>query len=262
MPKLLMLLILTSCALQPSLAFAEDDSPGDRRIVGGVPTTIERHPWQVALNIEARDGRTYLCGGSIINPRWILTAAHCFDSPAPDKVKVKAGVTNYTPSPPWLLIQHVRVHQSYDSQTHEHDIALIMLRERSPQKTVPLAGSTTALANSVLEVTGWGATAEGGPPSRRLMLAQVPYADNPTCNEPASYGGTIKPTMMCAGEKEGGVDSCQGDSGGPLVLRNSQGPILVGVVSFGDGCARKLKYGVYTRVSEFRNWIAATTGAQ
>jgi len=74
------------------------------------------------------------------------------------------------------------------------------------------------------------------------------------CNAPNAYNGHIKAGMMCAGYKEGGVDSCNGDSGGSLVWRTSDGPVLVGVVSFGEGCARKLKYGVYTPVSAYRNW--------
>jgi secreted trypsin-like serine protease len=75
------------------------------------------------------------------------------------------------------------------------------------------------------------------------------------CNEPKSYNGDVLPGMMCAGRKEGGVDSRQGDSGGPLVWETSDGPVLVGVVSHGEGCARKLKYGVYTKVSAYRPWI-------
>lgn len=77
--------------------------------------------------------------------------------------------------------------------------------------------------------------------------------ENAVCN--IAYEGSIKPGMLCAGYREGGIDACQGDSGGPLVWRTSDGPVLVGVVSFGTGCARKLKYGVYTRVSAYRDWI-------
>jgi secreted trypsin-like serine protease len=248
-------------ALQNSNGCAQDDSPGGRRIVNGVRTTIQEHPWQVALNIDAPGDRTYLCGGSIISQRWIVTAAHCFETSAPDKVRAKAGVTNYAPSPPWLLIERVTVHESYNDRTHENDIALIRLQVPTSQLSIPLAGRATALTNTMLEVTGWGRTSEYGAPSAQLLKAEVPYVENATCNQLGSYNGSIKPTMMCAGEKEGGVDSCQGDSGGPLVLRASSGPILVGVVSFGEGCARKLKYGVYARVSEFREWIADTLRA-
>jgi secreted trypsin-like serine protease len=83
--------------------------------------------------------------------------------------------------------------------------------------------------------------------------------DAVACNDPNAYNGSIKGGMLCAGLPRGSVDACQGDSGGPLVWRNQEtGPVLVGVVSFGEGCARPLKYGVYTRVSAYRDWIDRT----
>ena len=88
-----------------------------------------------------------------------------------------------------------------------------------------------------------------------LLKATVPLTDTAVCNKSAAPGSRVSPTMICAGYKEGGVDSCQGDSGGPLVWRTPDGPVLVGVVSFGEGCAQKLKYGVYTRVTAHRDWI-------
>ena len=236
-----------------------DDSPGNRRIVGGEATTIEKHPWQVALNIKGLDGKTYLCGGSLINQRWILTAAHCVPTADAGATRVKAGVTDYIRDGNWLEVERVIPHASYNAGTSENDIALIKLKAPYAGKSVALAGSATALANSVLEVTGWGATSEGGAGSRKLLVAKVPYVENSTCNEPASYNNAIKQGMLCAGAK--GVDSCQGDSGGPLVLHGTSGPVLVGVVSVGEGCARELKYGVYTRVSSYRDWIDATLRA-
>src|SRR5262249_38683933 len=108
-----------------------------------------------------------------------------------------------------------------------------------------------------LEVTGWGRTYEGGATSSDLMKATVPYVDSAVCNEPSAYNGSILPGMMCAGLHEGGVDACQGDRGGPLVFRHADGRLLVGVVSWGEGCARRLKYGIYTRVTTYRDWITA-----
>jgi trypsin len=226
---------------------------GGRRIVGGGATDIRQHPWQVALKIGGN-----LCGGSIIAQKWVLTAAHCMRPPPKlSEVKVKAGASDYTRGGVWTAIEKIVVHESYDPSTNEHDLALIKLKAPTSGRVIPLAAPSLAVPNGQpLEVTGWGVTAEGASsPSRPLLKASVPYVDNAICNDATAYNGRIKPGMICAGYREGGVDACQGDSGGPLVWRTSDGPVLVGVVSFGEGCARKLKYGTYTRVSAYRNWI-------
>jgi trypsin len=237
-----------------SLAAAQQ-SPGNRRIVGGELTRIERHPWQVALNIDGPNGIVYLCGGSLIAQHWVLTAAHCFhpQNTASD-IRAKVGASNYLRSGSWLPIDQVIVHEAYDGKTYAHDIALVRLRTAQQGRSIPMAGASLSLVGERLEVTGWGATSEMGRTSSELRLARVPFVDTDTCNSSGSYNGAIGTGMLCAGEAEGGIDSCQGDSGGPLVLRKPGGPVLVGVVSFGEGCAQKLKYGVYTRVSAYRDW--------
>jgi secreted trypsin-like serine protease len=229
---------------------------GGKRIVGGVRTHIQEHPWQVAIEIERPDG-THLCGGSIIAQEWVLSAAHCFyPIPPPNSVRVKAGATDYIEEGVWSKVDKVVVHEGFNPETFENDLALVKLNTVPAGRVIPLMdASSTLLMNEPLEVTGWGTTTENGQISKQLLKATVPYVDNSTCNEPASYNGTVLPRMMCAGRKEGGVDSCQGDSGGPLVWRTTSGPVLVGVVSHGEGCARKLKYGVYTRVNAYRLWI-------
>jgi secreted trypsin-like serine protease len=128
---------------------------------------------------------------------------------------------------------------------------------------IPLAAESLIVPpGQPLEVTGWGATREGGDTSNDLLMAKVPYADRAACNAADAYNGRITEGMICAGFKEGGVDSCQGDSGGPLVWRTQDGPFLVGVVSYGEGCARRLRYGVYTRVSAYRAWIKNVVSAK
>jgi secreted trypsin-like serine protease len=247
-----------SMAMDPSVARAQEQIKSFRpRIVGGERTTIEEHPWQVALNITQSDG-VYLCGGSIIAFKWVVTAAHCFTTTNQGRdAKVKAGATNYRTEGVWTEVEKIVIHQTYNANTHENDIALLKLKSPPSGKIVPMAdaGSTLSVGEP-LEVAGWGATSEGGDIAGGLLKALVPYVDPATCNAPESYGGAVHTGMMCAGHREGGIDSCQGDSGGPLVWYTSNGPVLVGVVSFGWGCARKLKYGVYTRVSAYRDWIA------
>jgi trypsin len=239
-------------AAEPAIAQQTIKPPG-RRIVGGEPTDIKEHPWQVALTIGDN-----LCGGSIIAQRWVLTAAHCVRPPPKlSEVKVKANATDYTRGSVWTEIEKIVTHEDYDPSTNEHDLALVKLKEPTAGRVIPLASASLSVpAGQPLEVTGWGVTAEGGTSaSPTLQKASVPLVDNAICNDATAYNGTVKPGMLCAGYREGGIDSCQGDSGGPLVWSTSDGPVLVGVVSFGDGCARKLKYGIYTRVSAYRDWI-------
>jgi secreted trypsin-like serine protease len=107
-----------------------------------------------------------------------------------------------------------------------------------------------------VRVSGWGAISEGGPGSNQLLFVDVPVVSNTDCNKPESYDGLVSDQMFCAGARDGGLDSCQGDSGGPVVSNVSGTNELVGVVSWGFGCARELKYGVYTRVTSVSQWIA------
>ena len=155
----------------------------------------------------------------------------------------------------WIAVDRVVAHEKYNSTTQEHDIALVRLATRPAGRVIPRLEAGTIAVGQPLEVTGWGTTTEGGDISKRLLKASVPYVDSATCNDPASYNGRVLSGMMCAGRREGGLDACQGDSGGPLVWRTADGPLLVGIVSFGDGCARKLKYGVYTRAAVYTSWI-------
>ena len=193
----------------------------------------------------------------------MLTAAHCFEyTKDPRAARAKAGATKWRPAGGWTEIERIEVHPQYDpSRNHpdrppEHDIALVKLKLPPAGEMIPPARSDLQLRScELLEVTGWGRTKEGGIISEDLLKAAVPYVDTATCNEPAGYNGGIRAGMICAGYDEGGVDACQGDSGGPLVYRGPDGPVLVGVVSWGKGCARKLRYGVYTRVNSYGDWI-------
>ncbi|MGR9438398.1 serine protease (plasmid) [Rhizobium leguminosarum] len=257
----LTLSFLTQAAAQEVIKLGGD------RIVGGKHTTIKDNPWQVALIVEREDGFSYLCGGSIVAQKWVLTAAHCF-GPDPKKstAVAVAGATDFGPE--WraghgIGADLIIAHEGYHPGTHENDIALVKLKSPPNGEVIPIASPSLAIpVGEGLTVTGWGATREGGDPTNDLLIAKVNYTDPAVCNAPQSYNKMISDSMICAGFPDGRVDACQGDSGGPLVwMTPDQVHVLVGVVSIGEGCARKLKYGVYSRVSSYNAWIHATMAA-
>jgi secreted trypsin-like serine protease len=249
-------------------AFRElNRNPPSGRIVGGELVLIENNPWQIAMVRAdvAEPTRSQFCGGSVIADTWILTAAHCVRNSIvredPKRVDVIAGTSQYAIGGERLKVAAIHTHPKYNESTMDHDFAL--LRLQSPVtlgEAVELAKENTQVSPRTNAcVTGWGATAEGGPGSIDLLGAEVPIVSNKVCNRPESYGGDITDAMMCAGKRPGGVDSCQGDSGGPLSTSIDGRTTLIGVVSWGEGCARRLKYGVYSRVSMAAPWIASTT---
>jgi transmembrane serine protease 11D len=237
------------------------------RIVGGEQVSFSDFPWQVAL-VQGRfpdPQRSQFCGGSVISNQWVLTAAHCVDNSIvrkdPARVDVVAGTAIYAAGGERLKVAEIIVHPQNDRTTNDFDFALLRLSApvTMGQPIAPAAADTQVAPDSVAWVTGWGATVEGGPGSLDLLGAQIPIVPNDVCNQPESYNGDVTASMLCAGRRAGGVDSCQGDSGGPLSADLQGRKVLIGVVSFGEGCARRLKYGVYGRVSVAAAWIASTT---
>uniref|UniRef100_A0A4W4ECU5 Peptidase S1 domain-containing protein n=1 Tax=Electrophorus electricus TaxID=8005 RepID=A0A4W4ECU5_ELEEL len=157
-----------------------------------------------------------------------------------------------------LRISHIHLHQYYDDETHDYDLALLRL-ERSVSVGTLAQPACLPPATHQLEpgllcwVTGWGALREGGGTSDVLQKVDVQLVSEDACVR--SYG-YITPRMLCAGYRSGGKDACQGDSGGPLVCQEPSGRwFLAGVVSWGRGCGRPDYYGVYTRITRLSGWI-------
>ncbi|MEL6979472.1 MAG: serine protease [Pseudomonadota bacterium] len=229
-------------------------------IVGGKPADIAEHPWQVALSIETLAGGPALCGGSVIAPQWIVTAAHCFvTSPRDRPGELRFGATRLGEGGEITDFEAVVIHPSYDRRTQVADIALVKVEADLSDRVIRLTGPEDRIRlGAPLEVSGWGRTSEGGQVSQVLMRADVPLVGLSKCNAPDAYDGAVREGMMCAGHIDGGIDACQGDSGGPLVWRGGESPALVGVVSWGEGCARALRYGVYTQIRRYKRWILTT----
>lgn len=272
-------------------------SAGPERVMGGLPASIEEFPWQVALvgaGQNAYDGQ--FCGGTIIDDRWILTAAHCVVTSGirarAESMVVYSGSADLRGDGIMTAVSRIYIHPGYLSLTNdrvsEHDIALLELEK-------PIAGVPVRLAtpdtDSVLTeagrnaiITGWGRTDAAEPQYSRifgmligdagpgalsstsgaedlhfpahLMVASFPLIDNPTCAA-AHEEPSMDQSVLCAGVIQAGVDSCQGDSGGPLMVRQADGEYTqVALVSWGPLCFTGGGYGVYTRVSSYSDWMA------
>lgn len=231
------------------------------KIMGGSFAKAGDNPWQVALVLwSPNDGpRILFCGGSLIAPRLVITAAHCVDNKTQNTdLDVVVGALNLATDGQRIHVAHIWVDPNYNkAQAHADDVAILELSmDGIPQgRTVPLMGDDAGVAElTPVRVTGWGAPIHGAGAVRDLRTVDLRLISNLHCNDPVSYDNAIGPTMLCAGSDGAGKDSCQGDSGGPLTIDLHGTRTLMGVVSWGDDCGIADKYGVYARVAAI-GWI-------
>ncbi|GLZ41440.1 serine protease [Actinokineospora sp. NBRC 105648] len=219
------------------------------QIVGGDRAAIADHPYVVYL--ATADGFQF-CGGTLVTRDKVVTAAHCAKAVPVASIRVVAGREDKQAGTGLITtVSEAWIHPGYSNVTGGDDVAVLTLTQRLPYRPLPLAAADDQPAGTPATILGWGRTSDGGPPSRYLLKAEVPLIADTECAR--DYNGFTAPGMVCAGVPEGGVDTCQGDSGGPLVVAGR----LVGIASWGEGCAEAGKPGVYTRVTEYADLITA-----
>jgi len=235
--------------------------PSKARIVGGVYAIANSWPWQVRLHADGA-----LCGGTLIDTKHVLTAAHCLQTPIITKnYLVYVGIHDMNQpiyAEQKIVAERVFMHEQYDAKTHQNDIAIIRLSKpvtiSEKINIICLPGPEARNTNETVWITGWGTTSFEGETSD--ILKQSSLHTMPTrCGQ--IYGSYNNEKQMCAGAYGGGRDTCQGDSGGPLMYESNGQWFLNGVVSYGYQCARDGFPGVYARVSYYLPWIRSKISA-
>ncbi|GAB6024709.1 Mannan-binding lectin serine protease 1 [Chamberlinius hualienensis] len=258
----------------------ENDNTTDRgKIVGGEEVAKGAHPWLALISGDIpkhgkRPSKVF-CGGALISNHWVVTAAHCLRAIKSHQdashLKIKLGKHDRTVTDIYEKVSSIekyKVHPHFDDSSFDNDIALIKLKDRVVYSNyilpicLPKKGFMTKFYKGQMNkaagyVAGWGQLKEAGLQPNELRAVNLPLVDQDTCKK--STSATVTENMFCAGYKQSAGDACKGDSGGPFEMVDSKKLYLAGIVSWGEGCARPAKYGFYTKVENFIDFIQLET---
>jgi len=237
----------------------------NQRIVGGNHLAVGQYPWQVAILHGDNTLLNQRCGGTLVSDRHVITAAHCTSGFRKSDLFVRVGDTSFdtnkeVSNASTLGVEKIIIHPEFDNSTFQHDIAILVLSRRLPLRKFPnikpacLPVKRTNYRGPGF-ISGWGHDELGGIANSWLHGAEVTIFWDRECG---SMRNEMTADMICAGYQEGGIDTCRGDSGGPLVVQdpaNNGWMTLVGVVSWGRGCADPDSLGIYSEVSHNLNWL-------
>ncbi|XP_037797458.1 trypsin-2-like [Penaeus monodon] len=245
--------ILAECARQ------------DIKIAGGKPAVAGQFPWLVSIEATNFQESWPLCGGTLISPEWVLTAAHCLDSEKPEWLWVISGEVDRNlneGSEQYMYVDYFIQHPDYIywQTPYLNDVGLIHLSTPaildSYTNLPPLPTSPAPLTGPCWEA-GWGATAESAPGSDKLLWAEIDLLASTHCE--AAYNTAPDPNAVCAGNVAGGAGACVGDNGGGLMCLDGDGYVIVGgIMSWREGCAQPGKPAVYMDIYKYSDWIIGT----
>ncbi|KAK2863151.1 hypothetical protein Q5P01_002684 [Channa striata] len=234
------------------------------RILGGNSALPGNHPWMAAIYI----GQSDFCAGTLISSCWVLSAAHCFfRNPPKSQLRVVLGQQKFNVTSPYSrtfgVAEYIFPKQFSVFNPTIHDIVLIKLKKQDGQcvKKTPFIRpiclpdkNTTFPDHYCCAISGWGHMHEKAEGYTSLQEGGVRLIPHSSCRRPEVYGNHVTADMICAG-LNGCVDACQGDSGGPLACARDDVSFLYGIISWGEGCGRSGKPGVYTKVVNYIDWI-------